>query len=78
MQSARRKLPRSKTSGINGLRHYSFRPRREPLHNRALRIIRKDAQHLGESAARGVERLLVQKQVDASGLELTQKGDEVL
>jgi hypothetical protein len=47
-------------------------------HNRALRIIRKDAQHLGESAARGVERLLVQKQVDASGLELTQKGDEVL
>jgi hypothetical protein len=47
-------------------------------HNHALRIIRKDAQHLGESAARGVERLLVQKQVDASGLELTQKGDEVL
>jgi hypothetical protein len=39
MQSARRKLPRSKTSGINGLRHYSFRPRRETPHNRALRII---------------------------------------
>jgi len=45
MQSTRRELPRSKTSGINGLRRYSFRPRRETPHNRALRIIRQPAKH---------------------------------
>jgi hypothetical protein len=39
MQSARRKLPRSKTSGTNDLRRYSFRSRHETSHNRALHII---------------------------------------
>ena len=46
MQSARRELPRSETSGINGLRRSSFRPRRETPHNRALRIICQCPEHV--------------------------------
>ena len=68
MQSARRKLPRSKTSGINGLRHYSFRPRRETPHNRALRIIAEHAEHLKHRPSgwrAGIEALLMEIQIDA-------------
>ena len=71
MQSTRRELPRSKTSGINGLRRYSFRPRRETPHNRALRIIGKDAEHLKQRLSgwrAGVEPLLVQIEIDIFGL----------
>jgi hypothetical protein len=63
------------------LRPSASEPGECPLANHRGLELGKDAEHLKERSPRwggSVERLLMQKQIDTRGLQLAQKGNEVL
>ena len=81
MRSSTQKNSRPISRRINGLRYGPFCIRCGTPHNRSVRIIGKDAEHLEHGLAgrgRGVEALLMQEQIDLERVKLGQETNEVL